>query len=282
MDRVNHRRTNLYEEAQEALQSLIQQTASVFVGFLILLLITGGAPSSIAVSLSFCFGVTFVAWSEKSRLQKLRTKSYELVEEISPAKQSESLPSNNLYALLVGINEYTDPKIQNLNNSVLAVSLIKNTLQSVDSIHAKTIELVDREATRINIIRYLWKIAKLATQQDTIILYFSCHSALTKNTIGTEQEVFLLPTDSSIDDLEMTGISSREILHVIESTLAKKILVVLDAAISGDVFSNGKTTREDMNLANSFRQRIRELGVNTVNTTEVLESFELDSYLKAC
>ena len=279
MDRVNHRRTNLYEEAQDAFQSMIQQTASVFAGLLILLLITGGAPSSIAVGLSFCLGVTFVAWSEKTRLQKLRTNSYEVVEEIAQTEQSKSLHSSKLYALLVGINDYIDPRIENLNSSVLAVSATKNTLKSIDFIQAETIELVDREATSMNIRRYLWEIAQLATPKDTLVLYFSCHSFHAADTAGIEQEVFLLATDSSIGHPEITGISSREILHVIESTRAKKILVVLDTVISGSIFSNGKPAQADMDLANSLRQGIRDLGVNT---TEVLEASELDSYLKAC
>jgi hypothetical protein len=92
--------------------------------------------------------------------------------------------------------------------------------------------------------------------------------------------VFLLATDSSIDRPEITGISSHEILHVIKSTRAKKILVVLDTVISGSIFSNGKPAQAHIDLANSLRQRIRDdLGVNT---TEVLEASELDSYLKAC
>ena len=128
----------------------------------------------------------------------------------------------------------------------------------------------------------LWRTVYLLVQDAislSLVLYFSCHSFHAADTAGIEQEVFLLATDSSIDHPEITGISSREILHVIESTRAKKILVVLDTVISGSIFSNGKPAQADMDLANSLRQGIRDLGVNT---TEVLEASELDSYLKAC
>lgn len=64
-----NRRTiiSLYDEAKAGLSSLVKQTAQVFVGLLVMLLVTGGKPPAFVVSLSFCLGVGFVAWSEKKR-----------------------------------------------------------------------------------------------------------------------------------------------------------------------------------------------------------------------
>lgn len=68
----NHKEVSLYEEAKAGLSSLIQQTVTVFIGFAIMLLITGGTPSSLVVALSFCLGTAFVAWSEQKRIKELR------------------------------------------------------------------------------------------------------------------------------------------------------------------------------------------------------------------
>jgi hypothetical protein len=67
----NNRQVSLFEEAKAGLSSLVQQTSSVFVGFVIMLLITGGAPSSFALSFSFCIGTIFIAWTEQERIKKL-------------------------------------------------------------------------------------------------------------------------------------------------------------------------------------------------------------------
>jgi hypothetical protein len=62
-------RVSLLEEAQSGFYSLVQQTATVFIGFLVMLLIAGGAPSGFVIALSVGLGTCFVAWREHQRLK---------------------------------------------------------------------------------------------------------------------------------------------------------------------------------------------------------------------
>jgi hypothetical protein len=71
---VNRRQLSLYDEAKAGFSSLLRQTTVVFMSFVVILLLTGGAPSSFAIALSFCSGIAFVAWSEQRRITKLRDK----------------------------------------------------------------------------------------------------------------------------------------------------------------------------------------------------------------
>jgi len=73
---VNHRKTSLYEEAKTGLSSLVKQTAQVFAGLLVMLLLTKGNPPAFIIGLSFCIGTTFVAWSEKKRFAEVRVHTY--------------------------------------------------------------------------------------------------------------------------------------------------------------------------------------------------------------
>jgi hypothetical protein len=50
---VNRRQLSLYDEAKAGFSSLLRQTTVVFVSFIVILLLTGGAPSSFAIALSF-------------------------------------------------------------------------------------------------------------------------------------------------------------------------------------------------------------------------------------
>ena len=72
---VNNKTITLYEEAKAGLGSLVQQTVTVFIGFAVMLLVAGGAPSGFVVGLSFCIGTAFVAWSEQKRMTKTRVRS---------------------------------------------------------------------------------------------------------------------------------------------------------------------------------------------------------------
>lgn len=75
----NHKEVSLYEEAKAGLSSLMQQTATVFVCFVIMLLSAGGAPSSFLLAWSFFLGTAYVAWSEQNRIEKLRTPAQKIV-----------------------------------------------------------------------------------------------------------------------------------------------------------------------------------------------------------
>ncbi|WP_017327663.1 hypothetical protein [Synechococcus sp. PCC 7336] len=73
MTLTSRKKVTLYEEAKAGLSSLVRQTTTVFIGFVFVLLITGGAPSSFVVALSFFIGTAFVSWNEQKRIFDLRS-----------------------------------------------------------------------------------------------------------------------------------------------------------------------------------------------------------------
>ncbi|MBN3958668.1 hypothetical protein [Nostoc sp. NMS8] len=53
-----------------SLSSLVKQTAQVGIGFLVMLLVTGGRPPAFLVNLTASSSIVFVAYSEARRLAK--------------------------------------------------------------------------------------------------------------------------------------------------------------------------------------------------------------------
>ncbi|MBD2307869.1 pentapeptide repeat-containing protein [Chroococcidiopsis sp. FACHB-1243] len=68
MAQVNRRKMSLYNEAKAGLSSLVKQTATVFLGLLVLLIVTSGSPPASMMGLLVLVGVGFVSWTEKRRL----------------------------------------------------------------------------------------------------------------------------------------------------------------------------------------------------------------------
>ncbi|NEQ80385.1 MAG: hypothetical protein F6K26_09025 [Moorea sp. SIO2I5] len=66
--KLSRNKISLEQEAKAGLNSLLQQTAQVGSFFFVLLLLSLGNPSELVVSLSFLWGIGFVAWQEKQRL----------------------------------------------------------------------------------------------------------------------------------------------------------------------------------------------------------------------
>ena len=71
MTPLNHNKISLYQQAKSGLSSLVKETAQVFLGFVIMLLLTGGNPSGFIIALTVGLGISFVAWSEVKRVHIL-------------------------------------------------------------------------------------------------------------------------------------------------------------------------------------------------------------------
>ncbi|NJK30280.1 MAG: pentapeptide repeat-containing protein [Acaryochloris sp. SU_5_25] len=67
---VNRKNISLAEEARTGLVSLVPQGGVVLGAFAVMLLLTGGAPSGLAVVLTVVMSGAFVTWSEQHRLTK--------------------------------------------------------------------------------------------------------------------------------------------------------------------------------------------------------------------
>ncbi len=67
---VNHKSKSLDREAADGMTSLFQQGSAVLLSFLTILILTGGAPSGLAVGLTVGLSGIFVTWSEQRRLFK--------------------------------------------------------------------------------------------------------------------------------------------------------------------------------------------------------------------
>src|SRR5579883_753220 len=110
----NRRNISLYEEAKAELISLIKQTALVGVGFLVMLLLTGGYPPAFVMGLSVCLGIVFVAWSEKKRIKDSK-ESYIPVEDI----QEDNDKSRLIQEILTEVSIGRDLKDTNLSGADL-------------------------------------------------------------------------------------------------------------------------------------------------------------------
>jgi hypothetical protein len=86
---VNRNRISLYQEARDGLISLFQQTSQVFIGLLLLIVLTGGNPPGFLVGFSFIAGIMFVALKEDKRLKRfIAKKSSEILQQEDDTYQS--------------------------------------------------------------------------------------------------------------------------------------------------------------------------------------------------
>jgi hypothetical protein len=144
----------------------------------------------------------------------------------------------NQYALLIGINEYTEwlP----LQNPVADMKEIKSILKSrylIDSI----IELYDDKATKANILRTFEMLQTRLKPEDSLFIIYSGHGFLDNKT----KTGFWIPVDAGRDVYKQENwLSTYQIRGLIANMLTNHILLLVDSCFSGNIIEGNRGIRD--------------------------------------
>ncbi|MEM6265690.1 MAG: caspase family protein [Bacteroidota bacterium] len=135
----------------------------------------------------------------------------------------------NLYMLTVGVSRYQDPKA-NLNFADIdANALVQKFSEMEGVIYERVIarQLLNEDATLVNIRTSLTWLERQATQRDVIMIFLSSHGAL-----DHKGNLYILPHDFNSYNLFATALNIRDLTEGINGVPCKK-LILLDACHSG-------------------------------------------------
>jgi uncharacterized caspase-like protein len=145
---------------------------------------------------------------------------------------SSSLPQ--IWAVVIGISEYTDPGIKALKYADKDAKAFYDFLRSSGggSVPEDHIALLtNSQATRSNIIGTLQEKFRRAFEEDLVIFYIAGHGQ--PDPVG--EEVFFLSHDASSANLGGTAVSQLDIEKEFRRTRARKRIWIADACHSGGV-----------------------------------------------
>jgi iron(II)-dependent oxidoreductase len=147
---------------------------------------------------------------------------------VRPATPASSAYYGASWALLIGIDQYKDPRIGRLKYAVNDVRAMEATLAAMGF---RIITLLNDQATKGNIEAAFQRLGSLG-EKDRLVVFFSGHGESVRLPKGSE-EGFLIPHDADRSRLVQTGIPMRDIDRLGERLPPKHILFVLDACHSG-------------------------------------------------
>lgn len=136
------------------------------------------------------------------------------------------------YALAIGVGRYKH--LSPLARSSTDARDVANLL--VDQCgypHAQVATLIDQKATKSAINEKLEWLARRATQDATVVIFFSGHGA--QRLGGFEPGEYLCPVDADLYNPATSAISSEEFSAALRAAPAQKVVVFLDACHSGGV-----------------------------------------------
>jgi hypothetical protein len=151
-------------------------------------------------------------------------------------------------ALLVGIDQYRSPQLNDLQGCVNDVQRMKDVLtRRFGFAEADVTVLTDERATRDAIIAALQALARAAEPGDIVVVHYSGHGATMRDVSGDEldgRDETIVPHDSrepgifDLSDDELNGLL-REL-----SRKTPNVTVVLDSCHSGSATRGGATVRQ--------------------------------------
>jgi hypothetical protein len=136
------------------------------------------------------------------------------------------------WALLVGINDYSDTAISALKVCAGDVRAVHELLIANDY-EPDHIQLLlapgepAHQPTRSEILSTLTSIAQTADESDFLLFYFSGHG------IAQGGEAFLLPSDVHYTAVTDTAVSLTRVKRIIQDSAARAKIIILDACHSG-------------------------------------------------
>jgi len=157
------------------------------------------------------------------------------------SKDNSQTVRNN-YVLAIAIDSYRHWPI--LKNPVLDLYTITEILVKRYYFHKeKIIFLINEEATEKNILLELEKLAKLLTNNDNLLLFFSGHGHFHK-----EIELgFWIPVNAKLDD-PSTYISNANIKHLVSRINSHHTILIVDSCFSGTLLSRKRNAPRSENF----------------------------------
>ncbi len=156
--------------------------------------------------------------------------------QIKSANKPDFEPLDNRYALVIGISEYQDKNIQQLEFADNDAEDFYQALIDYARFKEDNIKLLlNQEATRENIRKNIQGWLKQTGKDDIIFIFFSGHGGQEKDYNGDENDgidEYLITYDFNRDD-HSSGICDDDFALWISNLLSDHILIVFDCCHSG-------------------------------------------------
>lgn len=157
-------------------------------------------------------------------------------------QKSPTLNFDKFKVILIGVSKYPDDThVTDVPNIKTNINLLKKTLISSNYVGISNENvLVSLNKSKSDLENELTTFVKNTSEDETLIIYYSGHGFVSDN----NSELYLSTTDTKLNQLESTGISTDNFVEIINLSDSKRKIVILDSCHSGyihnsiDNFSN--------------------------------------------
>jgi WD40 repeat protein len=206
--------------------------------------------------------LTLVAVDKKGKMGEVELTVYCTAED-APAEGSlvSGKQKGAYYALLIGINEYLNPEISDLDHPISDAESLFNVLSSRYTFEKENMILL-RNPTQAEIITTLDELSRKLTPEDNLLIFYAGHGYWDeKGRVG-----YWFPSDAS-RNTTVNWFRNSTLRDFIGSIETRHTLLVADACFSGAIFK----TRAAFTDAPQGIEKLYELPSRKAMTSGILE-----------
>lgn len=167
-------------------------------------------------------------------------------------------------ALIIGINDYKDPKIPDLKTAVNDAKAMAELLRNRYGFQVKL--LLGRKATKETIYRALRNMVSSTKPTDSVLIYYAGHGDLDR----IYDDGWWIPADAKGGD-PLTYLDNTQVQKSMRSMKARHVLLISDSCYSGILFGQARAMPQvidDKYYLNLYNEKSR-WGMTSGNKTPV-------------
>lgn len=171
-----------------------------------------------SVTVSVLIMLTVVSYGQKKDNSEMEKFADKIVKE------------SKYYGLIIGINNYGEDALTDLDNPINDAEKLYSTLTSSYNFEEENITLL-KDATREDIIMSLDQLNKVVTPDDNVLIFYAGHG-------WWDMEApmgYWLPSDATIDT-KVNWFPNSQLMDYIKTINSKHTLLIMDASFSGSIF----------------------------------------------
>lgn len=197
--------------------------------------------------------------SGKNTLEIVVETAYATVRSEKRVIEYKASKGGHYHALLIGVEDYDDFAINNLERPIDDCEKLRKTLIEQYTFESEDIYLLNNP-TKEAILEQLIYLQERLTKNDQLLIFYSGHG-MVKNEIG-----YWLPSDAK-QDSRVKWFSNSELRDYVNSIKTQHTLIIADACFSGSIFTGGYRDVTEFACAEMEKvpsRRAMTSGANTV------------------
>lgn len=139
--------------------------------------------------------------------------------------------SATYYGLIIGIDNYKDENILDLDNPVKDAEKLRQTLIDTYNFNEENISFL-KDATREDIIRSLDALAKEVSTEDNLLIFYAGHGVW----YPESNNGYWLPSDAD-EEVKINWFRNSTLVDYLKEINSKHTLLITDACFGGSIFN---------------------------------------------